>query len=69
MQSFGRVNSGPAVLRCPLSCAFGSRDKPADYFTNPAIFGRVLGERSKETLENRMTQHLQQSVARLFDLV
>jgi AcrR family transcriptional regulator len=40
-----------------------------DYFTNPAIFGRILGERSKETLENRVKRHLQQSVARLFDLM
>jgi len=39
-----------------------------DYFTNPAIFGRILGERGKDALENRMKQHLQRSVARLFDL-
>jgi AcrR family transcriptional regulator len=40
-----------------------------DYFTNPAIFGRILGERNKEVLENRVKRHLQQSVARLFDLL
>lgn len=40
-----------------------------DYFTNPAIFGRILGERSKEAIENRVKLHLQQSVARLFDLI
>lgn len=40
-----------------------------DYFTNPAIFGRILGERSKEALEKRVKLHLQRSVARLFDLL
>jgi len=40
-----------------------------DYFTNPAIFGRLLGERSKEALETRIKRHVQQSVARLFDLI
>jgi AcrR family transcriptional regulator len=40
-----------------------------DYFTNPAIFGRALGERGKEALETRVKRHVQQSVARLFDLI
>jgi AcrR family transcriptional regulator len=40
-----------------------------EYFTNPAIFGRLLGERSKEAAETRVKRHVQQSVARLFDLI
>jgi len=40
-----------------------------EYFTNPAIFGRLLGERSKEVLETRVERYAQQSVARLFDLM
>ena len=40
-----------------------------EYFTNPAVFGRLLGERSKEALEKRVKQYMQQSVARLFDLM
>jgi AcrR family transcriptional regulator len=40
-----------------------------EYFTNPAIFGRLLGERGKEALEKRVKQHAQHSVARLFDLI
>jgi AcrR family transcriptional regulator len=40
-----------------------------DYFTNPTIFGRILGERNKDALDNRVKRHLQQSVARLFDLL
>ena len=40
-----------------------------EYFTNPANFGRLLGERRKEVLENRVKRYVQQSVARLFDLM
>lgn len=40
-----------------------------EYFTNPAIFARLLGERGKEALEKRVKQHVQHSVARLFDLI
>jgi AcrR family transcriptional regulator len=40
-----------------------------EYFTNPANFGRLLGERGKDVLENRVKRYVQQSVARLFDLI
>jgi AcrR family transcriptional regulator len=40
-----------------------------EYFTNPAAFGRLLREGNKETLEKRVKRHVQQTVARLFDLV
>ena len=40
-----------------------------EYFINPAAFSRLLGEGNKETLEKRVKQHLQKTVARLFDLI
>jgi AcrR family transcriptional regulator len=40
-----------------------------EYFTNPVSLGRLLGERGKDALERRVKQHMQQSVARLFDLI
>lgn len=40
-----------------------------DYFTNPAVFGRLLGEKNPEVLEKRVKRHVRQMVARLYDLL
>jgi AcrR family transcriptional regulator len=40
-----------------------------EYFTNPAAFGRLLGEGSPEALEKRVKRHVRQMVARLYDLM
>jgi AcrR family transcriptional regulator len=40
-----------------------------EYFTNPAAFGRLLGERSPEALERRVKRYVRQMVARLYDLM
>lgn len=39
------------------------------YFTHPAAFGRLLGERDPDALEQRVQRHVQQTLARLYDLL
>jgi len=39
------------------------------YFTNPGAFGRLLGERDPEALEQRVQRHVQHTLARLYDLL
>lgn len=39
-----------------------------EYFVNPAALGRFLGEGSPKILENRLKQHIQQSIKRLYRL-
>jgi AcrR family transcriptional regulator len=39
------------------------------YFTNPDAFGRLLGERDLDALEQRVQRHVQQTLARLYDLL
>jgi AcrR family transcriptional regulator len=40
-----------------------------EYFTNPALCGRLLGESHPEALEKRVKRHVRQMVARLYDLM
>lgn len=39
------------------------------YFTNPDAFGRLLGERDPQALEQRVQRHVQHTLARLYDLL
>ncbi len=40
-----------------------------EYFTNPAAFAYLLGEKNPKALQERLKHHVRQTVARLFDLV
>jgi AcrR family transcriptional regulator len=40
-----------------------------EYFTNPSVFGALLGESNLEALEKRVQRHVRQMVARLYDLL